>query len=350
MKFDFIIGNPPYQDETLGDNEAYSPQIYNQFMDESYKIADAVELIHPGRFLFNAGSTPKAWNQKMLSDPHFKVLFYEPDTQRIFPNQQIPGGIAITYRNPKMNVAPIGVFTVFSELNTIKNKVIEKPGFESFSQQVYSAYSYHFTDELHKDYPHICSRLSKGHAYDLKSNVFDKLPDVFLPEETQVDYEVVSFLGLSNATRTHRIINKRYVSGPTNFDKFKIVLARADGAAGTIGKPIPARVIGNAVIEWPNTGTTESFLNIGSFDDKETCENALKYVKSKFMRALVSVAKATQDITPEKWKFVPMQDFSNSSDIDWSKTIHEIDQQLYAKYGLDADEVVFIETYVKEMI
>jgi len=76
MKFDFIIGNPPYQDNTLGDNDGYAPPIYHLFMDEAFKIADRVELITPARFLFNAGSTPKPWNEKMLNDEHFKVLYY----------------------------------------------------------------------------------------------------------------------------------------------------------------------------------------------------------------------------------------------------------------------------------
>ena len=68
MKFDFIVGNPPYQDETLGDNKGFAPPIYDKFMDAAYEVADKVELIHPARFLFNAGSTPKAWNRKMLED------------------------------------------------------------------------------------------------------------------------------------------------------------------------------------------------------------------------------------------------------------------------------------------
>ena len=81
MKFDFIIGNPPYQEEqnsTDVDNSLknYAPPIYHHFMDAAYQLADKVELIHPARFLFNAGSTPKAWNKKMLADPHFKVLFH----------------------------------------------------------------------------------------------------------------------------------------------------------------------------------------------------------------------------------------------------------------------------------
>ena len=75
MKFDFIIGNPPYQEETESESTRMLP-IYNLFMDEAYKIGEKVELITPARFLFNAGQTPKNWNQKMLSDPHLSVLFY----------------------------------------------------------------------------------------------------------------------------------------------------------------------------------------------------------------------------------------------------------------------------------
>lgn len=75
----------------------------------------------------------------------------------------------------------------------------------------------------------------------------------------------------------------------------------------------------------------------------------MKYIKTKFARTLLGVLKITQDNPPEKWKYVPLQDFTSSSDIDWSKSIPEIDRQLYVKYGLDADEIHFIETRVKEM-
>jgi len=60
MKFDFVIGNPPYQDENVGEQEQYRPPVYHKFLEEAYNVADVVEMIHPARFLFNAGSTPKA--------------------------------------------------------------------------------------------------------------------------------------------------------------------------------------------------------------------------------------------------------------------------------------------------
>ena len=75
----------------------------------------------------------------------------------------------------------------------------------------------------------------------------------------------------------------------------------------------------------------------------------LKYLKSKFARAMLGLLKVTQDNARPVWLHVPIQDFTVASDIDWSKSIPEIDQQLYAKYGLDADEIAFIEDNVKPM-
>ena len=74
-KFDVIIGNPPFQDESIGNNSK-APSIYHLFMESSYKIGDVVELIHPARFLFNAGDTPKKWNRKMLNSNHIKVTYF----------------------------------------------------------------------------------------------------------------------------------------------------------------------------------------------------------------------------------------------------------------------------------
>lgn len=99
MKFDFVIGNPPYQDNTLGENETFAPPVYDKFMEAAYEVADKVELITPARFLFNAGSTPKKWNKKMLSDEHFKILYYEQDSSKVFADTDIKGGVVITYHD-----------------------------------------------------------------------------------------------------------------------------------------------------------------------------------------------------------------------------------------------------------
>ena len=95
MKFDFVIGNPPYQEASRGNNSNDTP-VYNYFLDESYKVSDKVEMIHPARFLFNAGGTPAKWNEKMLEDIHLKIEMFTQKSSEIFANTDIKGGVAIT--------------------------------------------------------------------------------------------------------------------------------------------------------------------------------------------------------------------------------------------------------------
>ena len=108
-------------------------------------------------------------------------------------------------------------------------------------------------------------------------------------------------------------------------------------------------VLSTPIIAKPKEGYTQTFIGIGAFDERQCAENALKYIKSKFLRTMLGILKITQDNNRETWRMVPIQDFSLSSDIDWSRTIPEIDQQLYAKYALDQTEIDFIESHVKEM-
>ena len=164
MKFDYVIGNPPYQDETLGDNKGFAPPVYNKFLDASYEIADKVEMIHPARFLFNAGSTPKAWNEKMLSDPHLTVLHYESDSSKIFANTDIKGGVVITYRDKVKNYGAIEHFIVFDELRSIARK-IGKTDYVPLSKVIYAAESYRFTETMHEENSSVESLLSKGNKY-----------------------------------------------------------------------------------------------------------------------------------------------------------------------------------------
>lgn len=346
MKFDFAIGNPPYQEEYNGASSGAN-SVYDRFMNAAFEVSNKVELITPARFLFNAGSTPKAWNDKMLHDTHFKVLDYTNDASTLFPNVIITGGVAITYRDTQKNFGEIEAFTAFEELNTILNKV-RNAGISPLSEIVVTSFAYHFTDKMHEDFPEAKTLLSKGHAYDLKSNCFDRLPQIFLFEKPSDDYAMI--IGRSNNERAYRYIRRDYINDVVNFDKYKLFFSKADGAAGTIGNPIPARIIGSSTIGEPNTGSTETFLSVGAFETKIEAENLQKYIKGRFARTLLGVLKVTQDITPSKWKYVPLQDFTANSDIDWSVSIADIDKQLYKKYGLTQQEIEFIESHVKEMV
>lgn len=126
------------------------------------------------------------------------------------------------------------------------------------------------------------------------------------------------------------------------------MVAKANGGAGNICDE-PVRIIADPFILPPEVGYTQSFIGIGAFSSEAEANNAKKYIETKFVRVLLGILKITQDNPPEKWRYVPLQNFTAVSDIDWSKSIAEIDQQLYKKYGLSDEEITFIETHVKEM-
>lgn len=140
-----------------------------------------------------------------------------------------------------------------------------------------------------------------------------------------------------------KYIREDYVNNVSNLHSYKVFLPGATGT-GQFGETIAAPFIG-----LPGDGSTETFMGIGQFEKKEEADNAVKYIKTKFARAMYGILKRTQANTPGKWQWVPLQDFTAHSDIDWSKSVAEIDRQLYRKYDLTADEIEFIETHVKEM-
>ena len=343
MKFDFAIGNPPYQEETIGDNKGFAPPVYNKFLDAACEVAEKVEMIHPARFLFNAGSTPKAWNKKMLEDEHFKIMEYEADSSRIFSNTDIKGGIVISYHDSTKKYGAIEIFTKYKELNTILHKVIQDTAFISFSNIVITRTAYRLTDKMHKEHPEALSQLSPGHAYDMSTNIFERLPQIFYDENPNDGVEYIKILGREKNERVYKYIKREYVNDVINLNKYKILIPKANGV-GAFGEVISA-----PVIQGKGIGHTETFLSIGIFESEQEVQNTYKYIKSKFARALLGVLKTTQDITPDKWENVPMQDFTENSDIDWSVSIANIDKQLYKKYGLSKEEIAFIENNVKEM-
>lgn len=347
--FDFAIGNPPYQgdvkqEETKEGNKTFAPPVYNVFMDSAYKVAQKVELIHPARFLFNQGSTPKAWNHKMLTDPHFKILEYQEDASKVFPIAEIKGGVVVSYYDSESEFGAIEIFTKTEELNEILQKVIHHQDFKSMESIVVTRTAYRLTDKLHQDHPEANKQLSDGHAYDMSTNIFDRLPQVFFNEAPTDSQKYIRILGRENKkTRVMKYIREDYVNEPMNLHAYKVCFPSATGK-GILGEPLPSPLICE-----PETGTTETFISVGCLNTLFEAKNLAQYTRTKFLRTMLGVKKSTQHLTPEVWRYVPVQDFTSSSDIDWTKPVNDIDQQLYRKYGLSDNEIEFIETHVKEM-
>ena len=340
MKFDVVVGNPPYQEAGVKDGSRDEP-VYHEFIKLAYEISDKSVLITPGRFLFNAGQTPKSWNEKMLADEHLKVVHYEQNSSKIFPNTDIKGGIVVTYHDKNKIFGAIDTFTHFSELNSILGKVVTD-NFESFNELLYGKSSYKLTSKIYEDFPILKGRVSIGEEKSIGSNIFDKLPEIFF--SNQQNDRQIRILGRENNNRVYKWMDKSYLMDHPNFEKYKVILPASNGS-GALGETLSTPLVGE-----PLVGYTQTFISFGSFNDDSEVQNVFKYVKSKFMRVMLGTMKITQhNQSKEVWKNVPLQDFSSNSDIDWTKSIPEIDQQLYKKYGLNQEEINFVEEKVKPM-
>ncbi|WP_276752274.1 Eco57I restriction-modification methylase domain-containing protein [Treponema succinifaciens] len=346
MKFDAIVGNPPYQIMATGNANGSDP-IYHLFIDAACKLGEKVSFIHPARFLFNAGKTPKDWNEKMLNDEHYKVVQYWANSGDVFPTVDIKGGVAVTYWDKNKAFEKIGTFVAYDELRTILEKVKAKD-FAMFSELVYGRDLYRLTDKLYEENPWAENRQSKGHKYDIGSNVFDTFPELFYEEKPNDDYDYAKIFGREKNNRILKWIKKSYVKVPDNFDSYKIFIPKANGT-GAIGEVLSTPIVGEPIVGEPIVGSTTTFLSVGKFNTQDEAENCMKYIKTKFARAMLGTLKVTQDNPRETWLNVPLQDFTTNSDIDWSQSIPEIDKQLYKKYGLSAEEIAFIESKVKSM-
>lgn len=346
MKFDAIVGNPPYQIMATGDANGSDP-IYHLFIDAACKLGEKVSFIHPARFLFNAGKTPKDWNEKMLNDEHYKVVQYWANSADVFPTVDIKGGVAVTYWDKNKAFEKIGTFVAYDELRTILEKVRAKD-FVTFSELVYGRDLYRLTDKLYEENPWAENRQSKGHKYDIGSNVFDTFPELFYEEKPNDDYDYAKIFGREKNNRILKWIKKSYVKVPDNFDSYKVFIPKANGT-GAIGEVLSTPIVGEPIVGEPIVGSTTTFLSVGKFNTQDEAENCMKYIKTKFARAMLGTLKVTQDNPRETWLNVPLQDFTTNSDIDWSKSVSEIDKQLYKKYNLSAEEIEFIESKVREM-
>lgn len=190
------------------------------------------------------------------------------------------------------------------------------------------------------------SRNPYGFISDLFVKNNEKVQRISENREHNNDWEVV---GLLKAKRVRRFIPhntlKKNIEGAMSY---KVLIPRANGS-GVFGEVFSTPMLGEPMLGEPMLISTDTFLEVGKFNNKYEAASLLKYVKTKFFRAMVGVKKTAVFNYKDAFTFVPLQDFTPNSDIDWSKSIPEIDQQLYRKYNLNSEEIAFIETRVKPM-
>lgn len=339
MNFSITVGNPPYQLE--GNNNGRKQPIYNIFIDKASELTNATLCVTPARFLFGAGETPKSWNEKMLNDGHFSVAKYWADSNDVFPSVEIKGGIAVTLKDKQQQFEKIGIFTPYNELNSILHKVnhIEKDN-SRMDAEVSSQGVFRFTEKALQENPKIAKINGSGTGDKIVSKTVDALPDIFT-EEKLSDTDI-QFFAKGKTSRIIRFIKSDYIQKNEYTDSFKVLIPESNGNGAF-------EVFSSPFVSVPNQGFSDTFIAVGTFGNRQKAENCLKYIKTKFARAMLGIKKVTQHNPKSTWTNVPLQDFTSNSDIDWSKSVSEIDKQLYKKYGLSEEEIAFIEKMVKPM-
>ncbi len=238
----------------------------------------------------------------MLSDPHLKVAYFEQNSGNIFPNTDIKGGVAITYRDKSKQFGAIGIFTPYKEMNSIKAKAAPKPNESSLADIIYTQNRFNLT-VLYKKHPEYQKILgSEGKDRRFRNNIFEKVS--LFKEEKESNSDIPVFGVLKNK-RVYRYLPEEYIDKEhENFKKWKVLLPRANGS-GAIGEVLTTPLIGEPLI-----GYTQTFIGIGAFDSEFEANSALKYIKSKFARTMLGILKITQDNDREVWRCVPLQSFT----------------------------------------
>ena len=343
MFFDAVVGNPPYQN--ISDTGNFAAPVYHLFIDTAFKLANKVSLIHPARCLFTAGASLGEFNGSLLRDEHVKVVKYFPKSQELFPSSDIKGGVVITYRDAKQNFGAIGTFIPWDELRSVHQKVcVDNKNFRPLTEIILGQTAYRLTKKFHEDNPDAVKLISKGHANDFSTVLMKRFGKLFFDDKPNDGHEYIQVHGRQDTDRIIKWFRSDWVTHPVPLYKWKVLVPKANGS-GAIGEVLTTPLVGS-----PLVGNTETFITVGAFDTASEAQACIAYIKTKFARALLGILKVTQDATPEKWAKVPLQDFTSSSDIDWTQTVAQIDEQLYRKYGLTQSEIDFIESHVKEML
>lgn len=329
MKFNAIVGNPPYQIMDGGTKSSATP-IYNSFVDMVKKIGSQYSsLIIPARW-YGGGKGLDQFRDDMLEDRHIIKLHDFIHSEDCFPTVEIKGGLCYFLRDQTQE-APCHIFTHDQSIVEQKPRYLKVDGCD-----------------VHIRFEEALDILSKVNNMMISS--FDSYVS------TQKPFGLRTFVHGKNKPFANSI--KLYENGGVGYisrndvekndaliDKYKVFISRAYNA----GDGFPHQIIGKPIIGEPASCCTETYILIGPYEERDICLNVEKYIRSRFFRFMVMLKKSSQQVPSTVFTLVPNQDFTSQSDIDWSKSIPEIDQQLYTKYNLSEDEINFIEKMIKPM-
>jgi hypothetical protein len=343
MKFNAIVGNPPYM-EMDGGAQASAKPIYNEFVDIAKKIEpEYISMIMPSRW-YSGGRGLDDFRDSMLNDKRIALLHDFLNPEQVFPKTNIRGGLCyfLWDSNYDNDINLTKVYTHRESEDTVS--VLRSLKTDKSSTFVRHNEAVEIIDKINSEgkFQSIAEFISPLRPFGFRGYFTND--EKFRSNPDGLNSPVICYgkgKSIGYVERSEVSVRKTWI------DKFKVFTPRANN----IGTELNDDNL-NSFIGEPGTICTESYLVIG-VDlklDKESAKNLSKYLKTKFLRFMHSMAKASQDATSKTFKFVPLQDLTANSDINWSKTIPEIDQQLYKKYNLSEEEIEFIESMIKPMV
>ena len=322
MKFDVIIGNPPYQMEDGGGRDSAAIPLYDKFVIQAKKLLPHyLIMIIPARW-YSGGRGLDDFRDKMINDTHIKVLRDYPETNDCFPGLNIRGGVCYFLWDSEYN----GACTVTNIIKNIENNQLR------------------FLKEDNCDilirYNQSISILQKVQKF--KEETLNNYVSVSRPFGMRSNFEdFVHSKDEKNNIKLYRFGDNGYVSIDkiTNnlqmVKQYKVIVSKASPG----GDEYPHSIVSTPIISEPSSVCTETYLVIKTVSSRNQAENLITYIKTRFFRFMMSLVKNTQNISRGSYLFVPLQDFSHP----WT------DEMLYKKYGLNEEEIAFIESMIRPM-
>ena len=330
MKIDAIVGNPPYQVISNSDNQNRNPPIFHKFVQLSIHLSpEYFSLITPARW-YSSNILMGDFPHEFLSDRRISYLHDFTNANEIFPTVEIKSGVSYFLWHKRHN----DVCTIDS---TIERKTERSKRFLlSEYDDIFIRYNLAIP---------IIGKITALNETSFSTIVSPQNPFGFNTAVRGEDKITEDSIKIFSKGLTEKNIKRSSISLHKDWiDQYKIITPKAseDGI-------LPGKVISTCTIIDPKTCCNGTYIVIGPFESKEKGKIIVKYLSTKFVRFLVGMKKMTQDLKDQTFSLVPLQDFTKNSDIDWKKSIKEIDEQLFKKYALTNEEIQFIESMIKPM-
>ena len=323
MKFDVIVGNPPYQLSDGGGRDSGAIPLYHKFVDQAKKLNPRyITMIIPARW-YSGGKGLDEFRNEMLNDDRLTEIHDFPETSDCFPGLNIRGGVCYFLWN-KENAGPCRV------VNYKKGEVVSavtRPLLEEGS-------------DVFIRYNDAVGILKK--VLSLKEKKFDQYVHARKPFGLDSNFsKFKSSKSDKYSIKLYRVGSEGYVKpdqvekNTELINKIKVLVSKASPGGDTY----PHQIISRPLIASEGTCCTETYLFIGPYENEDTAGNVITYMRTRFFRFMMSLIKNTQNISRQSFALVPTQDFQVSWD----------DEALYKKYGFTKDEITFIESMIRPM-